>query len=54
MFDNIPIKLNIESILTVPLHTYENDFTFYVNGERFATSRIIADLLSTIHFSMIF
>ena len=42
------IKLQLKSILQVPLNKYEKDFTFIVNGERFQTSHFIADLLSPI------
>lgn len=40
------IQLKISSILQVPLHLYENDFTFIVNGKKFKTNRIVSDLLS--------
>lgn len=40
------IQLNKNRILQVPLHAYENDFTFIVNGETFHTSKLISDLLS--------
>ena len=40
------IKLETSSILKVPLKSYNNDFTFIVNGKHFETSRIFADLLS--------
>lgn len=40
-----PIRLKTSSIVGVPLNTYD-DFTFIVNGEKFRTSRICADLLS--------
>lgn len=40
------IKLQFESISQVPLNKYEKDFTFIVNGEKFITSKIVADLLS--------
>lgn len=40
------LQLKIESIREVPLQTYET-FTFIVNNERFETSRLIADLLSS-------
>lgn len=40
------IKLDISSILYVPIGKYEKDFSFIVNGEEIQTSRFIADLLS--------
>ena len=40
------IKLQTQSILQVPISSYEKDFTFIVNGREFKTSKIIADLLS--------
>ena len=48
MSDTSKIKINPSCILTVPLHTYGNDFTFIVNGEEFKTSRLISDLISPI------
>lgn len=39
------IRLETSSILRVPLHIYDK-FTFVVNGERFETTKIIADLIS--------
>ena len=40
------LQLKIESIRDLPFQTYET-FTFIVNNERFATTRLIADLLSS-------
>lgn len=40
------LQLKIESIRSVPVYTYDK-FTFIVNHERFETSRLIADLLSS-------
>lgn len=40
------IKLQTQSILQVPISSYENNFTFIVNGKEFHTSEIVADLLS--------
>ena len=40
------VKLQEKSILQVPLDKYEEKFTFIVNGEKYQTSRIVADLLS--------
>ena len=40
------IQLKQSSILAVPLHLYEKDFSFIVNGEEFKTNRFVSDLLS--------
>lgn len=44
MESNIQIQLNTTFILAAPLHAYNNDFSFFVNGEEFHTSKIISDL----------
>ena len=41
-----------DSILQVPLKNYEPDFIFIVNNDKYQTSKIVADLLST-HISQI-
>ena len=46
MSENNTIKLQTDSILHVPLKSYEQDFTFIVNGKRYPTNKIISDLLS--------
>ena len=43
---NNTIKLELSSILHVPIQNYERNFTFVVNNERFETSCLVADLLS--------
>lgn len=43
---NSTINLLPSSILHIPLHQYEKNFTFIVNNQKYQTSRIIADLLS--------
>lgn len=40
------IKLQTDSILQVPLTSYNNDFTFIVNQKEYKTNKICADLLS--------
>ena len=40
------IQLSPLCITSVPLQTYQHDFTFVINGEEFQTSRLISDLLS--------
>lgn len=40
------LKLNTTSLSHVPLHKYDKNFTFNVNGKSYYTSRIVADLLS--------
>lgn len=42
------IQIKPSCILTVPLQTYDNEFTFIVNNEEFKTSRLISELLSPI------
>lgn len=42
----INLELSTSCILNVPIHSYQNDFTFLVNGKEFKTSRLISDLLS--------
>lgn len=46
MIENCQLQLQTTRISDIPLDKYPKDFTFIVNGERFETSRIIADLLS--------
>ena len=41
------IKLLKDSILQVSLKNYEPEFTFIVNNDKYQTSKIVADLLST-------
>ncbi|OHT17615.1 hypothetical protein TRFO_00877 [Tritrichomonas foetus] len=43
---NIEFILNINNIKNIPLNKYAKDFTFVVNGQKYETSRFIADLLS--------
>lgn len=38
--------LNYSAISNVPLHVYDKDFVFIVNGQEFKTSKLVADLLS--------
>lgn len=40
------IQLKFSSLLQVPLHSYERDFSFIVNGKEFKTNRIVSDLIS--------
>ena len=40
------IQLEATSILSVPIYSYEKDFTFIVNDKEFKTSRLLSDLLS--------
>ena len=48
MENNSQIKLNTACLLKVPLHAYNKDFSFIVNGEEIKTSKIISDLLSPV------
>ena len=45
---NSNIQLNTNRILNVPLHIYDDNFTFIVNNIEFYTSTIVADLLSPV------
>lgn len=44
--NDINLELSPSCILNVPIHSYQNDFTFLVNGKEYKTSRLISDLLS--------
>ena len=46
MTQDLQVQLKTTAILDIPLRTYDNDFTFIVNGNEYETSRIISDLLS--------
>ena len=41
------LQLKPSAILSVPIQTYGNDFSFIVNGEEFKTSHLVSDLIST-------
>lgn len=47
MISKNQIKLKESNILTVPIQTFESDFTFIVNGEEFKTNRLETDLISS-------
>ena len=40
------IKLQINSISNIRLDQYEKDFIFIVNGIKYETSKVVADLIS--------
>ncbi|KAK8871588.1 hypothetical protein M9Y10_007322 [Tritrichomonas musculus] len=40
------ISLNIEKLKDIPFNRYPKDFTFIVDGRRYQTPRIVADILS--------
>ena len=42
------LQLKSSCILTVPLHIYDSDFSFIVNGEEFKTTKLISDILSPV------
>ena len=44
--ESLVFSLGIDNLKNVPFHKYESDFTFVVNGERYETTRYVADLLS--------
>lgn len=46
MSENISFELNVTSLLAIPFHLYDDDFTFIVNDQEFKTCRLIAHLLS--------
>ena len=46
MCENISFELNATSLLAIPFHLYDEDFTFIVNDQEFKTCRLIAHLLS--------
>lgn len=46
--NEIQLQLQPEAVTEVPLHIYEQNFTFIVNKKEFITSYIISDLLSPI------
>lgn len=52
---NINFTLSLENFKSIPLHKFEKDFTFIVNGIKYQTSRIIAEILSpkirNLHFT---
>lgn len=47
-------NLNINNFQSIPFQAYTNDFTFIVNGKRYPTNRIFADILSPIVRNMHF
>lgn len=46
--EDIDFSLSTENLNDIPFHKYENNFTFIVNGKKYYTSRVVADLLSPI------
>ena len=46
--DNISFSLSNDIFKDIPFHKYENNFTFIVDGKRYETNRIVADILSPI------
>lgn len=38
--------LNFNSLKSLPFQNYNKDFTFIVDGKRYQTARIVADILS--------
>lgn len=44
--ENFEFCLDSKCVKNLPLDKYEKDFTFIVNGRRYQTSRIVADLMS--------
>ena len=48
MANNSHIRLNTNRIANIPLHIYDNNFTFIVNDIEYHTSTLISDLLSPV------
>lgn len=47
-FANIFVSLLSNNLKDIPFHKYEKNFTFVVNGKRYETNRVVADILSPI------
>lgn len=45
---DIDFTLNLKNLNDIPFHKYLKDFTFIVNGKKYLTTRVIADILSPI------
>ena len=45
---NIFVSLLNNNLKDIPFHKYEKNFTFIVNGKRYETNRVVADILSPI------
>ena len=43
---DLQVQLKTAAVLDIPLHVYDQDFTFIVNGKEYTTSRVVSDLLS--------
>ena len=48
MDNKIKFDFSLKNLKELPFNQYEQDFTFIVNGQKYQTSRIIADLISPI------
>lgn len=46
MQNTTKMQLNTSTIMNLPIHNYNDEFTFIVNGEAFQTTCLISDLLS--------
>lgn len=44
--ETLDYSLDISNLITIPFDKYEKSFTFIMNGKRYQTSRIVADILS--------
>ena len=42
----LQVQLKTTAVLDIPLHVYDQDFTFIVNDKEYTTSRVVSDLLS--------
>ena len=46
MNNKINFSLSIKNIKDIPFQKYTKDFTFNVNGKKYQTTRLFADILS--------
>lgn len=46
MSQQIQMKLNTDSVKSIPFQTYENNFIFIVNNKEYRTSNVVASLIS--------
>lgn len=40
------LKINLSNITKLPFQSYQNDFSFIINGQEFKTNKIVSDILS--------
>lgn len=54
MANNSHIRLNTNRIANIPLHIYDNNFTFIVNDIEYHTPTLISDFAFSSYFSNAF